>query len=439
VAEQGRLAAQDELTPAQCYEWDCCEDNPSLKELIEEILPEGHKYNVTKAKMFEESDIKEENKFATEFTVDVCSKEDTKVFIKDFENKTGTAYSSRREFKSIEGEYTSRRYTCQRNVRDQRSNDQNEGRKRHGSGRLAGTERQPGKNTECEAFITYKLNNCDGQNHNGNYKKCLSVRINYNHNHAISSTDSWNFLGLEEETKVKYFNLFEQGLTPSVARRAYIAELKAKLGEHGYFQIASKRSINPDSTTVFHLNTKYYERFGSMNGPDSYIKAVEQIKKVNENAKEEVASIRQLQNGTVVVAVCDPLMKRTHALVPQSGDVMFVDATGSLDRCNHQVVKFMTASPAGGLPLGFLVLSNHSEEAMNAGIEDLKALMPKEAFFKRGVKAGPRVILTDDDRGEINSLKRAWPTATTLLCQWHVLQVGEVLCNCHTGNATFAE
>ena len=259
----------------------------------------------------------------------------------------------------------------------------------------------------------------------GNDQKCfnLSVRMHYDHNHEISSTDNWNFLNLEQETKDKYFKLFEQGLTPANARLAYIAELKAVLGEKEYFKQASRRSINPDSTTVFRLNTKYYERFGTMNGPDSYLKAVEQIKKVNKNAGEKIASIRQLPCGTVVVAVCDELMKRTHAQVPQSGDVMFVDATGSLDRCNHQVVKFMTASPAGGLPLGFLVLSNHTEETLAEGIKDLKALMPTEAFYNRGVKVGPKVILTDDDSGEINSLKRAWPKATCLLCQWHILQV----------------
>ena len=33
-----------------------------------------------------------------------------------------------------------------------------------------------------------------------------------------------------------------------------------------------------------------------------------------------------------------------------------------------------------------------------------------------------KVILTDDDTGEISSLKTAWPQATFLLCQWHALQ-----------------
>ena len=74
-----------------------------------------------------------------------------------------------------------------------------------------------------------------------------------------------------------------------------------------------------------------------MNGPDAFLKAVEIIKRVNEKAGQTIASIRQLDDGTVIVAVCDEVMARTHRLVPQSGDIMFVDGTGSLDRCNHQV------------------------------------------------------------------------------------------------------
>ena len=53
----------------------------------------------------------------------------------------------------------------------------------------------------------------------------------------------------------------------------------------------------------------------------------------------------------------------------------------------------MTESPAGGLPLGFLVLSNHTETTLDAGIEDLKALLPEDAFFGRGVEAGPQVAI----------------------------------------------
>ena len=113
--------------------------------------------------------------------------------------------------------------------------------------------------------------------------------------------------------------------------------MKAKLEESEWFKISSKRSVNPDSRTVFNMYTLFCKRFGSINDPDAYLKAAEFIEKLNEKAGEKIASIRQLEDKTIVVAVCDELVKRTHALVPQSGDVIFVDATGSVDRCNHQV------------------------------------------------------------------------------------------------------
>ena len=90
-------------------------------------------------------------------------------------------------------------------------------------------------------------------------------------------------------------------------------------------------------------------------------------------------------------------------------------------------MKFLTESPAGGLPLGFLVLSNHTEATLDAGIEDLKVLMPEGAFYGRGTELGPSVILKDDDTGEINSLKKAWPVSVCLLCEWHVMQVKEAI------------
>ena len=104
-----------------------------------------------------------------------------------------------------------------------------------------------------------------------------------------------------------------------------------------------------------------------------------------------------------------------------------------------KVIKFITESPAGGLPLGLLVLSNHTEATLTEGLRDLKALMPDNAFAGRGKvensrnifigmilyyqELGPKIIMTDDDKGEISSLRSAWPESTFLLCQWHLLQV----------------
>ena len=88
----------------------------------------------------------------------------------------------------------------------------------------------------------------------------LQMKIVYDHNHEVSSTGAWNFLGVSKETKERYFQLFADAYSPSKARLVYIAELKAKLEESKFFKESSKRSINTGSGTVFDMWTKYCKR-----------------------------------------------------------------------------------------------------------------------------------------------------------------------------------
>ena len=46
----------------------------------------------------------------------------------------------------------------------------------------------------------------------------------------------------------------------------------------------------------------------------------------------------------------------------------------------------MTESPEGGLPLGFIVLSDQKEESQDAGFKAIKKLMPDGSFGGREVK-----------------------------------------------------
>ena len=60
-------------------------------------------------------------------------------------------------------------------------------KRRSGQGGQKGEERQHGKGTNCGVHFTYKL----------------SVRIRYEHNHAISTTDAWNLLVFKLKKKIK--------------------------------------------------------------------------------------------------------------------------------------------------------------------------------------------------------------------------------------------
>ena len=308
--------------------------------MLESLLPSKFEYRVGEVKILEQSEILEEQRFHASFEVNICRKGEAEEFLRCIASKNGTDFKAPRKEKIRMG-YSSNRYNCGRNVRDQRSAKEEIEVKRSGQGRVKGEERQKGKGTECGAHFTYKLLPCihGHEDDDEGDRECfnLSIRLKHDHNHEIVTTDAWNFLDVSEETKDRYFQLFSDAFSPSKARLAYIAEMKAKLGEDEFFKISARRSVNPDSRTVFNLYTVFCKRFGSINGPDAFMKAVELIERINEKSGERIASIRQLEDKTIVVAVCDDLMRRTHSLVPQSGDVIFVDATGSVDRCNHQV------------------------------------------------------------------------------------------------------
>ena len=70
----------------------------------------------------------------------------------------------------------------------------------------------------------------------------------------------------------------------------------------------------------------------------------------------------------------DQLAKRVHKLVKQTGDIVYVDGTGSLDRLDTQLVMLMTCSPVGGLPLGFMLLGSKNEATTTAGMNEFKFL-----------------------------------------------------------------
>ena len=81
-----------------------------------------------------------------------------------------------------------------------------------GQGRVKGEKRQKGKGTKCGAHFTNKLIPCINGHEDGDdgEEDCfiLSVRLKYDHNHEISSTDAWNFLDVSKETMERFFQLF---------------------------------------------------------------------------------------------------------------------------------------------------------------------------------------------------------------------------------------
>ena len=229
----------------------------------------------------------------------------------------------------------------------------------------------------------------------------LTVKLTFNHNHAVISNDNFFSQEVTTEAKNNILSLFASGKGPSKARAIFQSELKLELGILVYLKIAADRSKNP-----FNLYANYcYETFGSINGPDATKKAFAIVENYNKEADKKLATIKLSNKNQMIVAILDDMSSRVHELLPQAGDIVFVDGTGSLDGLDTQMFKLMTCSPAGGLPLGFLLLGSKDEETLTEGFSELKLLLPNNAFFKRG-KDGPLIFMTDDDTAEINALSK---------------------------------
>ena len=177
----------------------------------------------------------------------------------------------------------------------------------------------------------------------------------------------------------------------------------------------------PDYKWVFNFHAVYMrEVFGKINSPEAFEKAVDKVKAYNDKHGDVLCVIEQV-DGETIVAVCDQLSRRVHRVLPQAGDIVYVDATSNLDRQDSKLIKFMTCSPAGGLPLGFVITRSESEDVLKAAFRKLKEVLPEDAFYKRGKERGPSLFMTDDADAEINALHDVWPEAKLLLCVWHVL------------------
>ena len=399
------------------FSWMCCKKNLEKRKILENILPEEFKYKILSFKISEDSLIPNETKFDAIFALNVCSEEGIRNLLSAFQESSSTNYNmlhgDKRSGKTV---LVSGYRKCHHNIRKRTKS----GNQSTDPDVLADTKTE-GKQTNCPASITFKLKSTKDHVHDENCSFFpLEVTIAFSHNHSIESANAVKYHDVRDETKEKFIELFKEDHSASSAYQAYKNYLM-KMHVEKYVTISADRAIMPDYKWVFNCHATYMQEFfGKINSPEAFEKAKDKVKEYNEKHKEVLCVIAQIE-GETIVAVCDKLSKRVHKLLPQAGDIVYVDATSNLDRQDSKLVKFMTCSPAGGLPLGFIVTKSESEITLTAAFVKLKEVLPDFAFYGRGKDKGPVLFMTDDADAEINALHTVWPDAKLLLCVWHVL------------------
>ena len=309
------------------FSWNCCKKDLEKRSILEDIVPQNYKYVISSFKLIEKSDIQNESKFEAVLSVNICSEVATKEFLKEFEKSSSTVYNmnygDQRDHKKT---VVSGFRKCYHNVR-KRSKSGNSA-----DGALAGPK-TVGKDTSCPAGIKFKLKKTVEHLHNEDCSLFpLEITIDYNHNHCIESSNAVKFHNVNEETKMKFTELFEDDHSASSAYQEYKNHLLKKHGDN-FVTVSADRAIMPDYKWVFNYHAIFTEKcFGKINSPEAYEKAVHKVKEYNEKHSANLCSIEQTDDGEIIVAVCDSLSRRVHKVLPQAGDVVYVDATSNLGR-----------------------------------------------------------------------------------------------------------
>lgn len=197
-------------------------------------------------------------------------------------------------------------------------------------------------------------------------------------------------------------------------------DLQVEYGDE-YYRIAADGSLCPNLQWVYH---KYYSKFKKEYGASDGVEMVKSLEHFidiyNVKCKDECAKLffNESENE-IIIAICTPLMKRVHQNLKSSSEIMFVDASGSMDRHNSRVFTFLSPSLVGALPLGLLILFSESENTITKGLAILKSILPKNSFFGQ---VYPTIIMTDDSKSERNSLHSVFSESKLLLCKFHILQ-----------------
>lgn len=154
-----------------------------------------------------------------------------------------------------------------------------------------------------------------------------------------------------EDVKATFLKFFEEGKTPAKALFSFKTQLRIEKGNN-YYVYAGDRGELPNPEWVYNLYYKTFNKhFGASHGEpmmDSLKNAVDQY---NDECSSTCALMKTLEDGNFAIAIASPLMKRISSGVDESGEILFIDASGNVDRYGSKVFLIYTNSCAGGKKL----------------------------------------------------------------------------------------
>ena len=321
-------------------------ERPSAREFamgqILNILPEGREYKLEHWNLSDHPMVSDDLQFEVSGRVNIKTKEETLLFLEEVYNNTGTSFNIQSGKPDRPGRGSRK---CVFNVHHNKDK----------SKKLQRPELQ----RKCPAVITYRLDQAKKilvrDSAERVEKKTLErdfplfFSFNLIHNHQTNRHEHSRFGTVSEESKRRFIELFEEGLTASAAWHAFRDEIVQKNPENFHILLGNRRVV-PDYFWPHKFFAKWIEeKLGSFGGVDAFKKLksfVEDFDNRNQEIEklpdgEKYAAIEQTEDGQTVIIIIDRFMRRVHSMVPQSGDMLIMDATSNIDRSDAKLFRLM--------------------------------------------------------------------------------------------------
>jgi len=209
-----------------------------------------------------------------------------------------------------------------------------------------------GKNTGCPARMSVQIHRGQisttqirrPQNINVSHP-CL-ISLTWNHNHPIVAADVLRRQTVSSEIDSKLVTLYKNGHSPYTALRCIMMEIEDNLQQGDRLDHAlANRSLCPDYKHCWYISKKLFANDDG--NPNDNKQISDFIETLNTNTKDE-SVICENYGSSAIIAICTKFMKRVHARLQESGEIVFVDSSSGLDRRGFRTFLFMTRSKAGG-------------------------------------------------------------------------------------------
>ncbi|KAK3915750.1 Protein melted [Frankliniella fusca] len=244
------------------------------------------------------------------------------------------------------------------------------------------------KHTECDASLTITVKKFAMKRSTDKLLKShpCEVTLHHCHNHPIRSCDSLRFRKPTTKVEKLFLDMYKNNHSPSSALALHKYDIQVNNPEN-WFEILADGAACPNLQWCFHLyRTTYKKVYGEPSGKEMVKALFAAVEKYNGECGSKCAASKIFDEDDLIVVICSPLMKRVHQYLKSSGEINFLDSGGSMDRHNTRIFTFLAPIVAGALPLGIIMTSSESEDAVTEGIEMLKSIMPPYAFFGRVVR-----------------------------------------------------